>query len=208
MDNVRIKAVREPFDRPYLARKAVAALGRAAAMGLLPADETVDTLDLPTLRRLARHLSRAGIARGPAAELLGEEPGEPAQLDGILSRLDDALLHSPVPDHEWREVGRVLGDELLGRLLGVSSSSLHRYASGRRTTPDDTAERLHFLAIVIGDLAGSYNHVGIRRWFERPRAQLAGRSPAAVLKGDWGADTPGPASVRRLAAALLDSPAT
>lgn len=207
MKDVRITAVREPFDRPYLARKAVAALGRVAAMGLLP-DEAVETLDLPTLRRVARHLSRAGVARGPAAELLGEEPRDPAQLDGILNRLDDALLHSPVPDREWPEVGRILGDDLLGRLLGVSPSSLRRYASGSRTTPDDTAERLHVLALVIGDLAGSYNDVGIRRWFERPRAQLGGRAPAQVLKGDWRAEAAGPVAVRQLAAALLDSPAT
>lgn len=177
-------------------------------MGLLPSDESVDILDIPTLRRVARHLSRAGVARGPAAELLGQRPEEPSQLDGILNRLGDALLHSPLPDREWPAVSRVLGEELLGRLLGISASSLRRYASGTRTTPDETAERLHFLALVIGDLAGSYNEVGIRRWFERARAQLRGRSPAEMLKGRWRPEAPRPDAVRRLAATLLDAPAT
>jgi hypothetical protein len=36
------------------------------------------------------------------------------------------------------------------------------------------AERLHWLAMVVADLAGSYNALGIRRWFERPRALLGG----------------------------------
>jgi hypothetical protein len=70
------------------------------------------------------------------------------------------------------------------------------------------AARLHFLALVVGDLAGSYNEVGIRRWFERPRSLLGGEPPAKRLEGDWDPDDEGPARVRALAAALLSSPAT
>ena len=213
MADIRIKSVREPLTAPAVARTAVAAIGRAAAMGLLPADETVEVLDVPTLRRIARYVSRAGVARAATAELLGAggEAGELAQaarLEAILRRLDEALVHSPVPEREWGEVGRILGVPLLGRLLGISPSSLRRYATGDRETPDDTAERLHFLALLIGDLAGTYNDVGVRRWFDRSRAQLGSRSPAQLLAGDWHADAAGPVAVRRLAEALLASPAT
>ncbi|TMK24849.1 MAG: hypothetical protein E6G64_16815 [Actinobacteria bacterium] len=76
------------------------------------------------------------------------------------------------------------------------------------TTPDEVAERLHFLALVVADLAGSYNEFGIRRWFARPRPQLDGRSPSHLLRGNWRSDQPGPQRVRELARALTGSLAT
>ena len=56
---------------------------------------------------------------------------------------------------------------------------------------------------VVGDLAGSYNAFGIRRWFERPRQQLAGRSPRAELGADWSVDDATAAQVKSLAQALV-----
>ena len=46
------------------------------------------------------------------------------------------------------------GGELLGCLVGVSVSSTRRYLSRARHTPDAVAARLHFIALVVGDLAG------------------------------------------------------
>jgi len=66
-------------------------------------------------------------------------------------------------------------------LLGVSASSIRRYHVGDRATPQHVAERLHFLALLIADLAGSYNDYGIRRWFTRPRTALANRRPIDLL---------------------------
>lgn len=171
---------------------------RAAAMGLIPPDEAFDPGDPDAARRLLGYAQRAGIGRGRTAL------SEPAELEELL----EALAASPVPEAEWPAVERVLGAEQLAGLLGISLSSLRRYASGSRTTPDDVAVRLHFLALVIGDLAGSYNDFGIRRWFVRRRSQLDGRAPAELLQGDWDSEDPGPSRVRSLAAALLDAPAT
>jgi hypothetical protein len=70
------------------------------------------------------------------------------------------------------------------------------------------AARLHFLASVVGDLAGAYNDFGIRRWFERPRTALEGRAPAALLSGPWSPDDVEPQRVRELAASLVASPVT
>ena len=83
-----------------------------------------------------------------------------------LQRLNDALDASPVPASEWPGLVNILGIDLLARLVGVSAVSVRRYASGNRPTPDDIAARLHFLALVVGDLAGAYNDIGIRRWFD------------------------------------------
>jgi hypothetical protein len=43
------------------------------------------------------------------------------------------------------------------------------------------ANRLHWLALVVADLAGSYNAIGIRRWC--PRGSCAGCEPVAVVAG-------------------------
>jgi len=94
------------------------------------------------------------------------------------------------------------------RFLDISKPSLQRYASGERTTPQDVAERLHALALIVSDLAGTYNEFGIRRWFERPRAQLGERSPAAMLKRGWTPDEESARRVRALAASLSGAGAT
>jgi uncharacterized protein (DUF2384 family) len=117
------------------------------------------------------------------------------------------LAHSQ-PSHEWPSLSRVFEPDQLAGLLGVSLSSLRRYQSGARHTPDEVAERLHFLALVMADLAGSYNDIGIRRWFERPRALLGGKRPADLLAGSWDPEGPGPQEVRQLAQSLVAISAT
>ena len=150
----------------------------------------------------------AGIGRGLTAELRTASTTGPERLSALLKKISEALTESPVPEREWRAVERVLGLEPLARLIGISASSARRYFSGTRTTPDKVAARLHFLAFVVGDLAGAYNDVGVRRWFYRPRKLLNGNTPAQLLGGDWGPDDDGPRQLRELAAALGPSPVT
>ena len=114
-----------------------------------------------------------------------------------------ALEASPAPKFEWSGLARVFDDEQLASLLDVSMSSLKRYQSGERTTPDQVAARLHFLALVAGDLAGSYNDIGIRRWLTRKRSLLGGRSPAQLLVSDWDPEDAGPRRVSELARELV-----
>lgn len=61
---------------------------------------------------------------------------------------------------------------------------------------------MHWLALVVGDLAGAYNDIGIRRWFDRKRTQLGGRAPAQLLRQGWRPDHAGPRRIRDLAHAL------
>ena len=109
---------------------------------------------------------------------------------------------SPTPEHEWHTLQVVLTLPLLARLLNISESSARRYLGAVRATPDPVAARLHFLAMVVSDLAGAYNDIGVRRWFDRPRQQFRGRAPAALLAGDWLPEQGGPRRVRELAGAL------
>ena len=85
---------------------------------------------------------------------------------------------------------------------------IRRYARAIRNTPDEVAARLHWLALVVGDLAGGYNEIGIRQWFTRKRTQLDGRTPEQLLTGQWKPDDPGPRRVRSLAHSLTGSPVT
>ena len=202
---IQIESTRAPFTSPRLAFQAVTALGRADAMGLLPADEHIQTLDLISFRRAVRHILRAGIARNIQLDLTDASG---SNLERTLEHLNLALEESPVPEFEWNRLAEVLGLELLGRLLGISATSIRRYRANARTTPDEVAERLHFLSLVVGDLAGAYNEIGMRQWFERKRSQLDGRTPSDFLKGRWKPAQPGPRRVQDLARQLVASPAT
>ena len=95
------------------------ALGRAEAMGLLPADEHIATLDMPSFRKAVRHIHRAGIARNIQLEL---SDASGSGLERTLEHLNLALEESPVPEFEWNRLTHVLGLELLSRLLGTSPS--------------------------------------------------------------------------------------
>jgi hypothetical protein len=174
-------------------------------MGLLPPKERIDTLDLRALQSMLKHMQKAGIGRTINA-IAGAQLTD-NKLSHLLQQLNTALEESPAPKYEWKRLSGMLGIDLLARLVGISPISLRRYQGAARTTPDRIAARLHFLSMVAGDLSGAYNEMGVRQWFDRKRAQLDGRAPAELLKGDWGPDTQGPVQVRELARALTASPA-
>ena len=69
--------------------------------------------------------------------------------------------------------------------------------------PEDLAVRLRFLALVVDDLLGAYNEIGVRRWFDRPRALLDGRTPAGLLLPGWRPEDGNPRRVQDLARSLV-----
>jgi Protein of unknown function (DUF2384) len=157
-------------------------VARAQLMDLLP--PAIHTVDRELLADLAEQLQKRGIATIAAASLhraAGAEPLDDSALAEALRATIDAVASSPHPEGEWNAARELLDDDLLGRLVGVSSSSLRRYAKGERKTPDDVAWRLHLVVRVLAALLGSYNGYGVRRWFLRPRSALGGSTPADVL---------------------------
>lgn len=182
-------------------RLAVEAARRAESMGLI--EPALPRFELPAIRQLANKVRRAGIGVSPADVLNNVERPSTRELVSMLELIIAALEASPAPAYEWKGVSRVFPPEDLAGLLDVSLSSLKRYQSGERDTPDPVAARLHFLALVAGDLAGSYNDTGIRRWFARKRTLLDGRAPADLLTSGWDPDEEGPARVRALARQLV-----
>lgn len=206
MNNLQIYSARPPFDEPKVAAAAIAALSRAGAMGLLSREVT--RLDHSAIKGLEQGLAKAGIGRSLLADLHQGPFADPVSLSALLRQISDALDESPAPAQEWRVLQDVLGLDLLARLLRISQSSARRYSSGSRGTPDAVAARLHLLAFVVGDLAGAYNDIGVRRWFDRKRRQLDGNTPAQMLGNAWSPDDDGPRRVQRLSNALGSSPAT
>ncbi len=143
-------------------------------------------------------LEGAGIARSHVPQVLNGRGGL-----GLLGAIDSAIATSPLPGTEWDSMLEILGEDLLASLVGTSATSVGRYRRGQRPTPDPVTDRLHFLVLVVVDLAGSYNPHGVRRWFCRPRPQLDGRTPTELLAAPWDPDEPGPERVADLAGALV-----
>jgi hypothetical protein len=189
------------------ARAASDALRKAHAVGLVREHPGLYEPNLADVRKMAARARAAGVGVR-AAERVLVQPVDPDEMMRGLRELSASLDESPLPRTEWRRLLTVLGRDLLARLTHTSPSSVARYARAERETPDAVAARLHLLALIVGDLTGAYNDIGIRRWFERKRTALDGRAPAQILSGDWDPDAEGPRRVRELARSLTASPAT
>jgi Protein of unknown function (DUF2384) len=176
---------------------------RAEAMGLVEPAPPTEDFDLSGVKRVLQGVRDAGIARSPVIELENVEIPDGQDVAELMKMVIAALEASPAPHSEWRSVSRVFDAESLAPLLGISVSSLRRYQAGTRVTPDEVAARLHFLALVISDLAGAYNEIGVRRWFQRERTTLDGRTPATLMSGEWNPEDEGAQRVRELARSLV-----
>ena len=209
MKEFQIVSVEKPLAKPAVLDPLVSLINRIAAMGIaLPAKAFA--LNEAALGEILARASKVGL--GKRAALLAGLPDaaqkDPAGVARLLHELIAAIEESPLPSAEWHSMRETFGDEELARLVGVSKASVLRYAGGERVTPDDVADRLHWLAMVVADLAGSYNDVGIRRWFHRPRVPLGGKTPVQTLHGRWSSDSAGAKRVRELARSLTAAGAT
>lgn len=195
-----------PLDDLTVAHAAAETVRKAHAVGLIDRSPDFPELTYSEVRQAAARVREAGIATYAAGIVERRDPPAAGELTRALRDIDARLEESPLPDTEWPRLTGILDSDQLAALLDISLSSLVRYAKGDRRTPDDVAARLHLIALIAGDLAGAYNAIGIRRWFERPRTALDGRTPASLLRGAWTPDDEGARRVRALARALVTSP--
>ena len=174
-------SIEDPFRSPGVASLCFRLLSRAQVMGFLPEGGPEEVcLDRQLVGRVSDRLARAGVAQEPAVLLADAVDGD-ERIAEALRRTIAAVDASPHPEGEWAPARELLGDELLARLVRISPSSLRRYATGARPTPDAVAWRLHAVARILAALVGSYNAYGVRRWFARPRTALDGRAPAELV---------------------------
>jgi hypothetical protein len=203
---LQIRSVRAPLDDPETAEAAVDVLKAMEAMGLLADD--VDELTLDVVRSVATRAAEVGVGESAAASLRSTASRSPDRAAAALRELQRALEGSPLPAFEWPAMIELFGADRLADLVGVSVASLRRYAADQRPTPDVVAARLHLIARTVAELRGAYSEVGVRRWFERTRSLLGGRSPDSLLSGEWDPDGGDAERVLALARALTASPTT
>jgi uncharacterized protein (DUF2384 family) len=197
-------------DSPELRGALLELISKSLAMGLLASDGATD-LTRATLENLLDALRTHGLGEHPEVDLAPRLTRGADRLGSAVAgavtqkvrELNEALSRLPAPATEWSSMRQMLGDDALVDLAGISRTSLRRYSNEERATPQAVAERLHWLAMVTADLAGSYNEFGIRRWFERPRAQLNGSSPRKVLNGNWKPSSAEAHRIKQLSAALV-----
>lgn len=204
----RNESDRAPLADPAAARLAADTVRKAHAVGLIGESPDFADLTFSTVKKVVRLVRAAGIGGRAGGDLARAQPSDTASIVRDLREIDTLLEESPLPATEWRRLLEIFDREDLARFVGISPSSANRYARGERRTPDAVAARLHFLALVVGDLAGAYNAIGIRRWFHRTRAALDGHAPADVLRRDWQPEDSGPRRVRDLGRSLVASTAT
>ena len=204
MPALQIDSVEEPLaSDAYASVLAAHLVARSQFVGALPSLVGGQELGRPLLGAALAGLSAHGVARDAHLALASARTSQ--DFRRVLTAANEQMEHSPMPRGTWPVVLEVLGDDLLGTLLGTSAASMRRYKDGQRTTPGPVADRLHFLALLLADLAGAYNDYGIRRWFVRPRQQLDGRSPRDVLGPGFDPHGPDAARVRALVDALQAS---
>jgi transcriptional regulator with XRE-family HTH domain len=181
---------------------AIDVIAKAAAMGVVAEPSDYIGLGEERVLQFLREISKAGIARSQI-NAFENSYVEDDQVK-FLTKASEILEESPAPQTEWEQVIKyVPQDPVLTHLLNISKSSIQRYISGERETPREVADRLHVIALIIGDLKSSYNDIGIGSWFNRPRANaFAGKRPVDLLSGDWAPSDPKALKVREFARSL------
>jgi uncharacterized protein (DUF2384 family) len=203
MVSVHIDSIEQPVrDDEALAGLALRLVLRAEFLGCLPASP-VSVLGPELLRSVGRCMHQADLPSSQWLSIISSSADLSAsRWRKALQAMNDQIEMSPVPAGEWGPAISALGEELLGSVLGISTSSVRRYHAGSRPTPQDAAERLHFVALLLADLAGSYNDYGLRRWFTRPRTALDTRRPIDLLGDNFDPEGPEADQLRGLAASL------
>lgn len=113
-------------------------------------------------------------------------------------------------ERAWSVLRKSLGDDQLARLLKISKSSVRCYAHSECRAPGAVISKVRWLTLEVGHFNGTYNEFGVRRWFERPRTLLEGRSPLETLlaEGNWAPDEQTAKRVEELARASMGMTAT
>jgi hypothetical protein len=195
---LRLRSTEIPFDDLSVAGQAARLLSTAEALGLWEPQHVVSQLDAEVFDEAIGAIAAVGVATSAPFDWQPMSDKPAADFGEWIASIRDVLRTSPIPERELPRLDGLFGTDRLAELVGTATSSLRRYLSHDRKVPDDVAARGHVIALIVGDLAGSYNDRGIRRWFERPRAQLDGLAPSDILSDRWDPDAPDVARVLAL----------
>jgi uncharacterized protein (DUF2384 family) len=208
MAKIQTNSTASPLENRVLAL-AIEFILKADSMGVLTSPVDTLNLDIEAIIRAAKDVGDLGIGR---RVVINPELWRTYNADDLCSKLkmlSSILEESPQPKTEWKRLRTLLSDELLAKMTHVSEQSVRRYAAEERETPDDVASRLHWLALITGDLQGAYNAAGVRNWFLRPRNSFGGKTPIEMLGTEpWNTTDKKPVLVRAFAHSLLEGMGT
>ena len=143
---------------------------------------------------LRRLIGGGGDASDAEATSPDEPPRDAAPIETEASSAEPTpglLGDLPwVPAARVASLAAVLSAPVLARFLGVTPARLHAWIAETEPMPEMAIGRLAFLEDLTGRLAGRHDELGVRRWFERPRAKLGGRAPSDLLSADWSPGDP------------------
>lgn len=208
MTSIQSHSAANPLDHRVLV-VAIEFILKADSMGLLT--EPIETvhLDVEGIIRAAKDVTKWGIGRRIVITPERWRDYPATELCQKLKQLSEILEDSAHPETEWQRLRKLLTDDLIAKVTGVSEQSVRRYAAGERETPDEVAARLHWLALTAGDLQGAYNDDGVRSWYLRPRKSFDNKSPIDLLCGrSWSPSDDDAVRIRKFASDLTDSMGT
>jgi hypothetical protein len=188
MTMLRLRSASAPFAHPEVAGAAARLLALVETSGIWAPGAIVDTLDDAVFHQALVAMADAGVAGHAPLQWRGYAEKDADTFSRWINGVRDDVVQSPVPEWELPKLDALFGTDRLADLIGVGHSSLRRYLSATRAVPDDVAVRGHLVTEIVSALAGSFNERGIRRWFERPRSQLGGKTPAETLIDAWDRD--------------------
>src|SRR4029453_18119133 len=132
---------------------------RGKPPGLLPGSpESIETLDVRTVRAVLKEAAAAGVARQALAEADSRDERDADAWVNVLVHANVALADSPIPERTWPGLADLLGIDLLAKLVGIAPASARRYLAGDRPTPDVVAARLHWIRFFAGAPRGLCNY--------------------------------------------------
>jgi transcriptional regulator with XRE-family HTH domain len=88
---------------------------------------------------------------------------------------------SPKDVVRWLAKTIPVSQQELANVLGVERRKLQRWLNESSSPEGDDALRVAAVARVVNQLRHAFTPIGVLRWFDRPRRELGGRKPKALL---------------------------
>lgn len=136
----------------------------AQQMRLMPAS-SFKAVDGPTIEMLLDALVDYGL---PELFLYRFQLRARTRLSALFwSEVRGAILRAPLPGLlAWVPLRELFDDAALVPITGVRPTSLWRYVSGRRATPEPTLLQLHELNVLLCDLSLQLPETAARQWLK------------------------------------------
>ncbi len=134
----------------------------------------------------ASHRSLGGSRTDHPLVVLSDWTDEPHRLLGRLAQLRGVNKQTGSRKAGIREIARLAGvsQETLGRILGVSARTTHRWLKGARARPTPELEKLRRLLSILKETLPTKD--AIHSYLHHPHPNFGGKTPTdLLLRGEF-----------------------